>query len=172
MSLNKFYDIIVDRFKEYQQYNKFLLEKQEELREKRKENARPLEQMLKDGQVPDEALIKNISDNIYDYHSEEVLYKQDCSQLFYTLYLNVKTYLELGEGMILPKEITELCTSLEHTIPKPFFVVELENEKLAAKEIEKGRAEKQREFFKTLEVDGIRNQILKTLQAELEKPKE
>jgi len=172
MDSNKFYDIVVNKYKEYEQYNKFLQEKQEELLEKRKENARPLEQMLKDGQIPDDALIKNISDNIYDYQAEEVLHKQDCSSLFYSLYLNVKTYLELGEGMILPKEITELCTSLEHTIPKPYFVVELEKDKLVAKEIETGRADKQRAYFKGSEVQNIRNQILQTLNAELEKNKE
>lgn len=171
MEINKFYDIIVNKFKEYESYNKFLLEKQEELREKRKENAKPLEQMLKDGQTPDENIIKDISDKIYEYHAEEVLYKQDCSSLFYTLYLSVKTYLELGEGMILPKEVTELCTSLEHTIPKLYFVVELDKDKLVAKEIEKGRAEKQREFFQTAEVQNIRNSILNTLNTELEKQK-
>ena len=133
MDTNKFYDLVVDKFKEYTNYNKFLQEKQEELREKRKENAKPLEQMLKDGQVPDDSLIESMSNNIFDYHSEEVLYKQDCSMLFYDLDRNVKTYLELGEGMILPKEITELCTSLEHTLPKPYFVVELEKDKLVAK---------------------------------------
>lgn len=171
MDTNKLYDVIVDKFKEYQNYNTFLQEVQEELREKRKENAKPLEQMLKEGQIPDDALIENISDKIYDYHSEEVLYKQDCSLLFYNLYINVKTYIELGEGMILPKEITELCTSLEHTIPKPYFIVELEKDKLAAKEIEKGRAEKQKLYFKSQEVQSIRNQILGNLNVELDKSK-
>ncbi len=171
MDSNKFYDVIVDKFKEYQNYNTFLQEVQEELREKRKENTKPLEQMLKEGQIPDDALIENISDKIYDYHSEEVLYKQDCSLLFYNLYINVKTYIELGEGMILPKEITELCTSLEHTIPKPYFIVELEKDKLAAKEIEKGRAEKQKLYFKSQEVQSIRNQILGNLKVELDKSK-
>jgi hypothetical protein len=170
--MNKFYDIIIAQHLEYEQYNKFLQEKQHELAEKRKENAKVIEQIAKTGQTPDEANIQNISYKIYDYHAEEVLYKQDCQSLFYTLYLNVKTYLQLENLMILPKEIVDLCKTFEHTLPKPYFIVEKEEDKLVAKEIEVGRADKQKDFFKSNEVRNIQQQIKNTLEAELAKKKE
>ena len=170
--MNKFYDIILQHFLEYEQYNKFLQEKQLELVEKRKQNAKEVQDIVSSGQTPDEAIIQNISDKIYDYHAEEVLYKQDCTSLYYTLYLNVKTYLQLDDVMILPKEVTELCKAFEHTLPKPYFIIEKEEDKLTAKEIEKGRANKQKDYFKSSEVRNIQQSILNSLEAELAKKKE
>ena len=170
--MNKFYDIILQQFSEYEQYNKFLQEKQLELGEKRKQNAKGLQDIVSSGQTPNDAIIQNISDKIYDYHAEEVLYKQDCTSLYYTLYLNVKTYLQLEDVMILPKEITELCKAFEHTLPKSYFVIELEKDNLVAKEIEKGRADKQKDFFKSSEVKNIQQSILNSLEVELAKKKE
>lgn len=170
--MNKFYDIILQQFSEYEQYNKFLQEKQLELGEKRKQNAKEVQDIVVNGQTPDEAILQNISDKIYDYHAEEVLYKQDCTSLYYTIYLNVKTYLQLEDVMILPKEITELCKAFEHTLPKPYFIIEKEGEKLVAKEIEKGRANKQKDYFKSSEVRNIQQSILNSLEAELAKKKE
>ena len=172
MELNKFYDIIIAQHLEYENYNKFLQEKQVELNEKRKENAKTIEQIAASGQIPDEASIQNISDKIYDYHTEEVLYKQDCISLFYTLYLNVKTYIQIEGGMILPKEITELCKSLEHTMPKPYYIVEKKDSKLIVSEVEVGRAEKQRNYFKSSEVKRIQEDVLKMLENELDKNKQ
>lgn len=170
--MNKLYDLVLSNYKSYEQYNQFLQEKQLELIEKRKENANLIEQIVAKGEIPDETIIQDISDKIYDYHAEEVLHKQDCAYLFFTLYLSVKLYLQLDDMMILPKEVTELCKNLEHTIQKPYFVIELEKDKLSAKEIEKGRADKQKDYFKTNEVKNIQQSVMNNLIQELDKKKE
>lgn len=170
--MNKFYDLVLSNYKNYERYNQFLQEKQLELIEKRKENSNLIEEIVAKGEVPDDAIIQDVSDKIYDYHAEEVLYKQDCVYLFFTLYLSVKLYLQLDDMMVLPKEVTELCQNLEHTIQKPYFVIELEKDKLSAKEIEKGRADKQKDYFKTDEVKNIQQFVMNNLIKELDKNKE
>ena len=164
MDSNKFYDTIVTKHKEYEQYNTFYIQVQEELKEKRKEELKPLEEMAREGATPDESILKNLSDKIYEYQILEKLHRQDCELLYYNLYVNVKTYMELGEGIILPKEITELCTSLEYGMPKPYFVISAEKEKLKANEFEKGRVEKRIEEFKKYEIHNVLNIVKQEME--------
>ena len=172
MSLNKFYDIIVEQHSNYEQYNKFLQTKQAELAEKRKENAKEIKDLILSGETPEENVLEELSNKVYEYQAEEVLYKQDCQTLYYNLYINVKTYMQLEGGMILPDEIVNVCKAFEHTLPKPYFVIEKEGESLVAKEIEVGRVEKQKEFFKSVDVKNIQQSIINALTLELDKNKQ
>lgn len=164
--MNKFYDKIVAKHKEYLQYNDFLEKKKLLFKDKRQEEVKKvyeLNQTTEEITVPDE-----FTNFLYDLQIEEQTYMQDLQSIFYTLYLYVRLYNELGDGIVLPAEITELCESLEYIIPKPYFIID---DKGAAKEIEKGRLEQRKEnITKNYELEKIRNLV--THAVETQKSKE
>jgi len=166
MSLNKFYDIIISKHKEYLLYNEFLEKTKLDFKDKRQSAVEKVYQLnFNESKEVEELIVpEEFTNLLYDLKIEETIYMQDLQNIFYTLYLNVKTYLEIGDGMILPKEITELCESLEYLIPKPFFVVD---SKLSAKETEKGRLEQRKESLtKGLELEQIKNIVLQAIKAQ------
>lgn len=164
--MNKYYDIIIAKHKEYLLYNEFLEKIKLEFKDKRKTAVEKVYQLnFNESNEAEELIVPDeFTELLYDLQVEEQTHMQDCQALFYNLYLSVKTYLEIGDGMILPKEITELCESLEYMMPKPFFIVD---EKIAAKEVEKGRLEKRKETLtKSYELEKIKNLILQAIEAQ------
>lgn len=166
MSLNKFYDIIISKHKEYLLYNEFLEKIKLEFKDKRKTAVEKVYQLnFNDSNESEELIVPDeFTELLYDLQVEEQTYMQDCQSLFYNLYLSVKDYSRIGDGMVLPKEITELCESLEYMMPKPFFIVD---DKITAKEVEKGRLEKRKETLtKSYELEKIKNLILQAIEAQ------
>lgn len=162
--MNKFYDLIIAKHKEYLLYNEFLEKTKLEFKDKRQIAVKEVYEENKEKETKDIVIPEDFLKTLYDLQVEEQIYMQDLQSIFYSLYLNVKTYLEVGDGMILPKEITELCESLEYLMPKLFFVVD---DKLSAKEVEKGRLEQRKETLtKNYEIDKIRQIVLQAIQAE------
>lgn len=164
--MNKFYDIIISKHKEYLLYNEFLEKIKLESKDKRKTAVEKVYQLNFNESNESEALIvpDEFTELLYDLQVEEQTYMQDLQSIFYNLYLSVKTYLEIGDGMVLPKEITELCESLEYLMPKPFFIVD---DTISAKEVEKGRLEKRKETLtKNYELEKIKNLILQAIEAQ------
>lgn len=164
--MNKFYDIIIAKHKEYLLYNEFLEKTRLEFKDKRKTAVEKVYQLnFNDSNETEELIVpEEFTELLYDLQVEEQTYMQDLQSIFYSLYLSVKTYLEIGDGMVLPKEVTELCESLEYLMPKPFFIVD---DKLAAKEVEKGRLEKRKEILtKSYELEKIKTLILQAIEAQ------
>ncbi len=163
--MNKFYDIIIAKHREYTQYNEFLEKTKLEFKDKRKDAVKEvylLNEKSEELIVPEE-----FTNRLYELQIEEQTYMQDLQNIFYTLYLNVKTYLELADGIILPKEVTELCESLEYLVPKPFFIID---DKFSAKEIEKGRLQQRKETItKNYELEKIKQVVLQAIEAEQNK---
>lgn len=164
--MNKFYDIIIAKHKDYLLYNEFLEKTRLEFKDKRKEAVDKVYKLnLNDSNESEEIVVpEEFPALLYDLQVEEQTYMQDLQSIFYSLYLSVKTYLEIGDGMVLPKEILELCESLEYLMPKPFFIID---DKLAAKEVEKGRLEKRKEIItKSYELEKIKTLILQAIEAQ------
>lgn len=162
--MNKFYDLIIAKHKEYLLYNEFLEKIKLEFKDKRQTAVKEVYEENKEKDLKDITIPEDFLKLLYDLQVEEQIYMQDLQSIFYSLYLSVKTYLEIGDGMILPKEVTELCESLGYLMPKPFFVVD---EKLSAKETEKGRLDQRKETItKNYEIYKIRQIVLQSIQAE------
>lgn len=163
--MDKYYDLIIAEYKKYTEYNDFLEKVKMSFRDKRK---LIVEEVYKLNETTDELSVpKDFTDKLYDWQVEESIHVQDTQMLFYNLYLHVKTYLELGDGIVLPKEITELCQSLESAVPKPYFVI---NKNGAAEEIQKGRLEEVKNFIsRDIETEKIKNTVLNIIQSELAK---
>lgn len=132
--MSKLYDLIIAKHQEYENYNSFLERKKLEFKDKR---SALLETIMEHNLTKDEVEIaEDQQEALFDLQTEEKIYNQDAMMLFYNLYINVQTYLQLDDMMVLPKEVTELCTSLEYTIPKTVFVI---NSRGFAEEREKGK---------------------------------
>ena len=163
---NKQYDIIVAKYEEYGNYNSFLERKKLELKDKRKAL---LEEIMNHNLTRDEIEIKEEQKtNLFDLQTEEKIYHQDAQILFYNLYLLVENYLQLEDTIVLPKDITELCTELTYTIPKTVFIV---NNKGYAEEREKGKLKEiQNPWYKDEQVKSfsasIENQIKQALKSQ------
>jgi hypothetical protein len=157
--MNKLYDIIIREYNKYLEYNVFFEKEKLKLKEARVN-------LLKD-QVknPEQDITERAENLIFDVLIQEKIYSQDLQMLFYNLYVLVKSYQELEDVMVLPKELIQLCADYEHIVPKTVFVVV----NSTAEEREKGTAEK----IKTAWKDSGTLNILKTqLEQEINKQKD
>lgn len=157
--MNKLYDIIIQEYTKYSEYNTFFEKEKEKLKEVRIK-------LLKDQlEKPEEDISERAENIIFDVLVQEKLYSQDLQMLFYNLYTLVKAYVQLEDVMVLPKDLIKVCEDYEHVVPKTIFVVENK----AAEERVKGTAETIKKAWKN---SGTINILKNQLQEELNKQKD
>jgi len=124
--INKLYDIIVQKYDDYINYNKIVEKEKEQIKEKDKLLA---SQFFKDNEETDKGK-EVITDKLKQLFVEKVIfldiYAKDAQLLFYNLYSLVETYIQLDNAPILPKKITEACEEYAHVVPKTQMVAEKE----------------------------------------------
>lgn len=125
-SINKLYDIIVQKYDDYTNYNKIVEKEKEQIKEKDKAIGA---QFFKENEEnPSPQITEKIKNLIIEKKQFLQIYSQDAELLFYNLYTLVESYIQLDNVPTLPKKITELCEEYSHIAPKTLMVAE--NEKL------------------------------------------
>jgi hypothetical protein len=120
--INKLYDIIVQKYEDYTNYNKIVEKEKEQIKEKDKLLA---SQFFKDNEEnPSPQITEKIKGLIIEKKQFIQIYSQDAQLLFYNLYTLVESYIQLDNVPTLPKKITELCEEYSHIAPKTIMVAE------------------------------------------------
>lgn len=148
--MNKFYDLILAKYKDYLAYNSAVEITDKNGKEKRK-------QLLKEA-MEAEKVAEGSEQVMADIIIFERILKEDAQRLFYELYNLVEVYTQLEDTIELPEELVETCKNLSHLIPKTFFAL---NSKGEPEEKEKGALEKVRKAW-------IDAGVVKNLRKELE----
>ena len=130
MKTNGLYDKIVNLYSQYQNHLNYIAKKNKEFAEQKAEVAKRLLE------ADSEEDIENLSFSIF---IEDKIRANDVNLLFNNLYTLVEAYAELEDAIILPKEITDLCTNYSNIVMKTMFVV---NDNLTSEERVKGSIDK------------------------------
>lgn len=156
MNTNKMYDKIVDIYNSYNNYLKYVENKKKDFINKKQEIAKKVL----------ESDDENIKDVAFEILIEDKIHSNDINLIFNTLYNLVITYTEIEGAMLLPKEITELCSKYNAAVAKTMFVV---NDSLICEERVKGSVDKVKEMLITTgEMDVMVSQFKKIIE-EVEK---
>lgn len=153
--MNKLYDIVLQKYTEYNEYNEFLEQEKLRLKDARKEL---LKKVLEENLETEEVHISDeVQEKLFDFQTEEKIYSQDAQMLFYNLYNLVETYQSLEDMMVLPKEVLELCETLNYLVPKTIFVIEAGK----PKEREKGKLEEiKNPFYKNQQLKIFKDSLI------------
>lgn len=152
METNQLYDRIVNLYKQYLNNVNFIERKKKDFVEKRKEIA----QMLMDSEGDD--VIEKVS---FELFIEDNIHANDVNLIFNKLYTLVEAYSELDNAILLPKEITEICTKYADIVMKTMYVV---NDSLISEERVKGSLDKIKEaIVKTGEMKAMVEQFKKLI---------
>lgn len=152
MDTNQLYDKIVGLYGQYLNHVNFVEKKKKDFIDKKKEVA----QMLMD--ADNEEAIEKIS---FEVFIEDKIHANDINLIFNNLYTLVEAYIELNDSIILPKEITDLCTNYSDIVMRTMFVV---NNSLICEERVKGSLDKVRETIeKTGQMKDMAEQFRKMI---------
>jgi len=152
LETNQLYDRIVNLYKQYLNNVNFIERKKKDFVEKRKEIA----QMLMDSEGDD--VIEKVS---FELFIEDNIHANDVNLIFNKLYTLVEAYSELDNAILLPKEITEICTKYADIVMKTMYVV---NDSLISEERVKGSLDKIKEaIVKTGEMKAMVEQFKKLI---------
>lgn len=120
--INKIYDIIIQKYDDYINYNSIVEKEKEQIKEKDKQIAL---QILEDTKENGESVI---TDKLKQLFVEKLIfldvYAKDAQLLFYSLYNLVDNYILLENAPTLPKKIIEICEEYSHVVPKTQMVAE------------------------------------------------
>lgn len=123
-SINKLYDIIVQKYDDYTNYNTIVEKEKVKIQERDKELAA---QFFRDNSEKEDSE-QVITDKLKHLFVEKVMfldiYTKDAQLLFYSLYNLVESYIQLENAPTLPKRITELCEEFSHVVPKTQMIAE------------------------------------------------
>lgn len=155
MDTNAHYDKVIALYKQYLNHVNFVERKKKDFAEKKKEIA----QMLLESDSDD--AIEKIS---FEVFIEDKLHSNDINLIFNNLYNTVQTYIEVDNSIILPKEITDICTNYADIVMKTMYVV---NDSLISEERVKGSVDKIKDaIVKTGEMKAMTEQFKKLIGLE------
>jgi hypothetical protein len=137
MQANTLYDKIVSTYNHYQNHLKYIDKKKKDFLEQKMEIAKKI--MDSDSQ-------EDIEELSFTIFIEDKIRANDVNLLFNNLYNLVESYTEIEDSIILPKEITDLCTSYSNIVMKTMFVV---NDDLTSEERVRGSIDKIKESLKS-----------------------